>query len=316
MSYARRHYGRGIFAAAGLGQTTGKTTSGKTGGSSEPDRTASDWTSALTTAGTLASSIIGAATGAPSAAATTPATPEVDASTATAPPVSASPMWYWPVVIGVGVAVLGGIAYMGWNVKKPVKANRGRRRRRMRRNARQRRSAAIVDERAYSVVDRMTGLERRHLTRDQVPAVIRAHRDQCDRYGWRADIKVFYRDGTDVTREFATTPNRLSPRKRASMPRSTFVFPERRSYPLDTEKRAYDAIKMMRLGRVKSASDFAKIRNAIRTRYPSVWDRYGKNVTWDSVKRAKSKARTSRARTMARRSSRRVAANRRRTSRR
>lgn len=309
MSYARRHFGRGIFAAAGLGQTTGKTTSGKTGGSSEPDRTASDWTSALTTAGTLASSIIGAATGAPSAsAATTSATPEIDAATATAPPVSASPMWYWPVVIGVGVAVLGGIAYMGWNVKKPVKSNRGRRRRRMRRNTRQRRSAAIVDERSYSVVDRMTGLERRHLTRDQVPSVIRAHRDQCDRYGWRTDIKVFYRDGTDVTSEFAVTPNRLSPRKRASLPRSTFVFPERRAYPLDTEKRAYDAISMMRLGRVRSASDFAKIRNAIRSRYPEVWSKYGKSVTWDAVRRAKTKARTSRARTMASK----MAANRRR----
>ena len=109
---------------SGLGQTT--TTKP---GSPTVDNTAQDWSTALTTGGTILSSIIGAATGNQAAAtAAATATPAVDPATATAPAVSASPSWYWPVVIGFGVAVLGGIGYMSWNVKGPVRSNRGRRR--------------------------------------------------------------------------------------------------------------------------------------------------------------------------------------------
>jgi hypothetical protein len=143
MSYTSRmsRRGRGIFAASGLGGHGyyGRDYRGlfglgsllglgqaKTGGAAAPDHTASDWATALTTGGSLVSSIVGAATGQQTGtpAATTP-TPEPTPTAA--PPVSASPSWYWPVVIGVGVAVLGGIGYMSYNVKAPVKANRMRR---------------------------------------------------------------------------------------------------------------------------------------------------------------------------------------------
>lgn len=62
-------------------------------------------------------------------------------------------------------------------------------------------SQAIVDERLYSVVDRLTGYERRHLTALQAKASCEAHREACARFGWRSDTRVFYRDGTDVTQE-------------------------------------------------------------------------------------------------------------------
>lgn len=91
-----------------------------------------------------------------------------------------------------------------------------------------------------------------------------------------------------------TSRNPLSASRRARLPRSAFVFPERRAYPIDTAKRASSAIRMMRLGRVHSSSDFSKIRRAISRRYPSVWKRYGAGLTWKRVSASKRKARTSR----------------------
>lgn len=63
-------------------------------------------------------------------------------------------------------------------------------------------SAAIVDEKLYSVVDRLTGYEQRFLTHASVHLVLATHLDRVQRYGWREETRVFYRDGTDVTKEF------------------------------------------------------------------------------------------------------------------
>jgi hypothetical protein len=138
LSHRARVAGQGIFAASGLGRAPrargifGSLFGlGQTKPGSEPvDNTASDWASAISAFAPVVTGIVGAATGTP----TTPAaatTPTIDPSTAYSPPVSASADWYWPVVIGVGVALFGGIAYMSWSVKAPVKSNR---RRRLRRN--------------------------------------------------------------------------------------------------------------------------------------------------------------------------------------
>lgn len=109
-------YFAGIRAArAGLGQAkTGATT---------PDHTATDWATALTTAGALAVPIVGAATGQQQA--TAPAATTLTAQAAPEP----STDWYWPVIGGVGVIMVGGIIYMV--TKKPktaakVAANRRR----------------------------------------------------------------------------------------------------------------------------------------------------------------------------------------------
>lgn len=83
--------------------------------------------------------------------------------------------------------------------------------------------------------------------------------------------------------------NKLTASERRKIPKSQFVFPERRAWPLDTKKRAKAAISYLQMGRVKSASDFNKIRNAIRKKYPSVWEQYGKGLTWDKAKKAKRK---------------------------
>lgn len=94
-----------------------------------------------------------------------------------------------------------------------------------------------------------------------------------------------------------TVRNKLTASERRKIPKSKFVFPERRAWPLDTKKRARAAISYLYMGRVKSASDFNKIRNAIRKKYPSVWAQYGKDLTWEKAKRAKSKRARSRGRT-------------------
>jgi hypothetical protein len=133
MSYTGQmsYRGRGIFAAAGLGVAATTTTTGGKTAAATPDRTAADWTAGIAAVGPLVGSLFGAATG----TATTPAVTEevIDPATASAPASSAGPSWYWPVVIGVGVAVLGGIGYMSYGVKAPVRSN-SRRKRRLRRN--------------------------------------------------------------------------------------------------------------------------------------------------------------------------------------
>lgn len=133
---------------SGLGQvvksgTTATTKGGatNTSASNGQDRTASDWAAGLTAFAPLIGNIVGAATGQQQ---TTPAAAEplVDPAFATAP-ASASPSWYWPVIIGVGVVTLGGIGYLSYNVKAPMKANR-RRSRRSRRSRRMRRNGSMT----------------------------------------------------------------------------------------------------------------------------------------------------------------------------
>jgi hypothetical protein len=150
-SHRARAHGRGIFAAGGLGGhghhgsdyrsifSLGSLLGlgqAKTGGAAAPDHTVSDWASGITSFMPAVTGIIGAATGQPGTPTATPAS--LEPIPTAAPPVSASPSWYWPVVIGVGVAVLGGIGYMSYNVKAPVKANRRRVRRNGRRHRRSR----------------------------------------------------------------------------------------------------------------------------------------------------------------------------------
>jgi hypothetical protein len=89
--------------------------------------------------------------------------------------------------------------------------------------------------------------------------------------------------------------NRITPRQRARLPKKAFVFPGRRAWPIDNARRAYAAIQFLRMGRVRSASDFNEIRNVVRRRFPDVWAIYGKNLTWDRAKAAKAR-RTSRRR--------------------
>jgi hypothetical protein len=107
--------------------------------------------------------------------------------------------------------------------------------------------------------------------------------------------------------------NRITSRQRAKLPKSAFVFPERRAWPMNNARRAYAAIQYLRMGRVGSASEFSEIRNAIIRRYPDVWAIYGKNLTWERSKAAKAKRRSTKARRRTSRGTRRrIAANRRR----
>ena len=105
------------------------------------------------------------------------------------------------------------------------------------------------------------------------------------------------------------TPNYLSEAERKRIPLKAFVFPDRRAWPLDNPRRAYAAIQMLRIGRIGSAADFNKVRNAIRERYPEVYAIYGKGLSYEKSKSARSKAKASRAKTVAakRRTSRKAA---------
>lgn len=169
------------------------------------------------------------------------------------------------------------------------------------------------DTKLYSVVDRMTGFERRHLTKEQARQTLEAHTEQCSRYGWRHEARVYYRDGTDVTREFLGGSMDRNPRltesQRAKLPLSVFVFPERRAFPLESETAAYDAIRMLRLGRVKSASDFKAVTDAIRREYPAAWKKYGAGLSWSKTKAAKALGSKRRAATVAKKRTSRMAAN-------
>lgn len=102
--------------------------------------------------------------------------------------------------------------------------------------------------------------------------------------------------------------NKISKATRASIPASDFVFPRSRRFPLDTADRARAALAYLRMGRVRSKRDFDKVKAAVRRRYPGVFFRYAKGLTWSKTSKAISKRASSRGR---RRSSRRVAANRR-----
>lgn len=113
------------------------------------------------------------------------------------------------------------------------------------------------------------------------------------------DVSVEWRKmkwGEHTVASRAITVNRITPAQRARMPKSAFVFPSRRSWPVNNARRAYAAIQYLRMGRARSASDFNEIRNAVRRRFPDVWAIYGKNLTWDRSKAAKAKRRSTKAR--------------------
>lgn len=99
--------------------------------------------------------------------------------------------------------------------------------------------------------------------------------------------------------------NRLTEKQRKRIPLRAFVFPERRAWPIDTKARAYAAMQMLRMGRVKSASEYHAITQAIMHRYPGVWREFRRGLSWQQSKRAKS-------RRVRHRAAARVAANRRR----
>lgn len=101
-------------------------------------------------------------------------------------------------------------------------------------------------------------------------------------------------------------PNGLTKAKRRRMSRKSFVFPARRAWPLDSQKRAKAAISYMHMGRVGTKSDYLAIRNEIIRRYGMGFWRDAGGPSWEKIARAKTK----RTRSRRRRTTRRVAANR------
>ena len=63
---------------------------------------------------------------------------------------------------------------------------------------------SLIDERAYAVVDRLRGINDRNLRRGEVADRLMLWRSRAATNGWTTDLKVFYRDGSDVTLEFRT----------------------------------------------------------------------------------------------------------------
>ena len=56
--------------------------------------------------------------------------------------------------------------------------------------------------------------------------------------------------------------------QRKKLPTSSFVFPEERAYPLDTEARARNALA--RASQNESGARLAKIVRAVQRRYPNI----------------------------------------------
>ena len=59
----------------------------------------------------------------------------------------------------------------------------------------------------------------------------------------------------------------ISARKRKSLPRSAFVYPKTRSYPIDTKKRARNALA--RSAQRNTRGSYSTVAKAVRKRYGS-----------------------------------------------
>lgn len=81
--------------------------------------------------------------------------------------------------------------------------------------------------------------------------------------------------------------SRLSKAKRSKLPAGKFVFPKDRAWPIESARAARDAIKYIKMGRVRSASDFMAIRSFIIKHYPAVWKKYGLSASWQRTSAAK-----------------------------
>lgn len=292
MSYANQHLAHRLRYYRGLGQTK-----------DAADHTAQDWQTATTVGSGLVTGvaqIIGAATGHPPTPTDTQIlTQPSTVPLTTAPPVSAAQDWYWPVIIGVGVAVIGGIAYMGYNVKKPVTANRMRRNRRTRRNPRRRSSKGT---------SKSTGW-RRH----PYPPASRRVADDLARVidgasGGSIEVKVVpvpsrRRPGRVAYQVYMREPrrrvkknSRLSKSQRRRLSKHMFVFPATRGWPIESAAAARDAISHLRMGHVKNAGEFLQVRNFIQRHYPDVWRKYAGHLSWTRSKTTKGRAMATRAR--------------------
>lgn len=92
---------------------------------------------------------------------------------------------------------------------------------------------------------------------------------------------------------------RLSKKRRSKLPASKFVFPKDRAWPIESAKGARDAIKYIRMGRVRNASDYMAIRSFIIKHYPAVWRKDGLAAGYAQASAAKKKGMAHRARTVA-----------------
>jgi len=291
MSY--RMVDRRWRGVGGLGQTSTTTKPSSSGG----DQTAQDVLQAVTAAASLVPSIISATQGGGATSTSLTTTGITTTPTTTVPPAaSAAPSWYWPVIIGTGLVMLGGVAFVLTSAhKKPATAVAKNRRRHMRRNSRRHSG----HERVYYVFRYWPGAGSPYAHRSVISASATKDFIHPSASGLRvvrarsqAAAIARYRRGEGIAqnrRGRRISRNRLSARERAKIPASKFVFPERRAWPLDTPKRAYDAMRAMHLGRVRSASDYLKISNAIQRRYPGVWKQYKHMLSWPRTSAAKRK---------------------------
>lgn len=258
------------------------------------DRTVSDWTAAARAGGDIVSGIIRAATSPGTPAAPAEPTYAEPAYYPTAYQSSSDSSWVLPVVIG-GMALLGIGAFVMMR-RRPVSANKRRKRRRSRRSSAKksgrRRNAAPRPRKKQAAKKRRVG---RDVTYILPPRISDAEFEAI--FGAPRRVKRNYAyEHISHPDKYPVRKNRITERQRARMSKKAFVFPSRRAWPINNARRAYAAIQFLRMGRVGSVSDFNEIRNAVRTRYPRVWDIYGKNLTWERSKAAKAKAKASRSR--------------------
>jgi len=83
---------------------------------------------------------------------------------------------------------------------------------------------------------------------------------------------------------------RLSKKRRTKLPASKFVFPKDRAWPIESAQGARDAIKYIRMGRVRNAGDYMAIRSFIMKHYPAVWRKDGLGTDWLTRRRRSTRA--------------------------
>lgn len=254
------------YSMSGLGQA-------KTGAAA-PDHTAQDWATAgqfAQVGGSIVGGIIGATQG---------QTPQMQAQQqaqqqallaqqqAAAAPAGGGVDWYWPVVIGGGLLLVGGIAWMMMSApkKKAAPAAAPTANRRFKRNKHKRRKARG----------------------SRKPKKNYAYEHISHPYSYGPGGRPRRNQARYVPSHTLIVRNRkLSASKRGKLPKSKFVFPGRRTWPIESAAAAYDAIRDLHLGRVKSASDYMAITSFIQRHYPATWKKYHHMLSWPKSKAAK-----------------------------
>ena len=69
---------------------------------------------------------------------------------------------------------------------------------------------------------------------------------------------------------------KLTTKARKALPKSSFVFPDKRAYPIEDQSHARNALA--RVSQFGSPEEKARVRGSVKHRYPGIEQNYGQHV--------------------------------------